>query len=206
MLQNRLDKIKDYFQSIERYDGKWLVCVRYNPKWGAYDSEDKLVKAAADEKQPDIWWYYATNPNVDIEKIFDLIEETIQTNLDAIKKAELFKLKANELKQLFSNEKISFKQLQTLKFVFDEPETSTEKPKRRGGRTKPTTKKSILDSVVNQSTKEQEVFIDKEEGNKEIDVEAQVVTKIQPEQDTNTAVTEHTAAMMSEDEINDLRG
>ena len=206
MLQNRLDKIKDYFQSIERYDGKWLVCVRYNPKWGAYDSEDKLVKAAADEKQPDIWWYYATKPNVDIERIFDLIEETIQTNLDAIKKAELFKLKANELKQLFSNEKISFKQLQTLKFVFDDSEASKDKQKRRGNRTKPTTKKSILDSVVNQSTKEQEVFVDKEEDNKKEVSEVQVVTETHHEQEVDTNVTEHTADMMTEDEINDLRG
>ena len=131
MLQERLNKIKDYFQSMEIMEGKWVLCVRYKPNWGAFPSEDNRIQAIPDESTPNVYWYYSEDKNCDIEEILNLIDETIQTNLEAIKKVELFKLKGEELKRLFSDENVTFAQLQTLKFVMDNDSALTKKSKTR---------------------------------------------------------------------------
>ena len=115
-----INKIKEYFLSMEMYEGRWVIVVKYRPKWGAYSSEDGRIKVSADENQEDVWWYYATDDKVEVDDIINLITETVATNIEAIKKVELFKIKAGELKQIFSDETLSFKTLQTLKFVFDD--------------------------------------------------------------------------------------
>lgn len=197
MLQDRLNKIKDYFQSIEQFDGKWVICVKYKSKWGAYPSDNGRINAVPDETTPDVWWYYGKDANVDIDSIFDLIDETIQTNLDAVRKVELFKLKANELKQLFSDETISFKKLQTLKFVFDETVAKENIKPKKNNRKKPMSKKDILkidDSVV----EETEAIVEEKVSENVPYVEAPV-----PTQPQETVVN---ATDLTQEEIDDLRG
>jgi hypothetical protein len=120
MIQDRLNSIKEYFQSLEQYDGKWVICVNFKEKWVAYTPENGKIKAVGDEKVPNRFWYAANSTSVTLDDIIDLIEETIETNIDAIKKAELFKTKISELKVLFSRDEYNFNKLKTLKFVFDD--------------------------------------------------------------------------------------
>lgn len=203
MLQDRLNKIKDYFQSIEQFEGKWVICVKYKPKWGAYPSEGGKINAVPDENTPDVWWYYGKDDKVDIDSIFDLIDETIQTNLDAIRKVELFKLKAEELKRIFSDDSISFKKLQTLRFVFDEKIAMNDSKPKKGKRSKPMSKKDILkidDSVADEVTEPV-----KENSDGQISESACGDAKedaYDPE-NTETAVN---ATELSQEEIDDLRG
>lgn len=146
-LQERLNNIKDYFQSMELMEGRWFICVKYNSKWGAFSSEDGKIKVAPHESNPNIYWYYSEDEGTSIDDILDLIEETIKTNLEAIKKVELFKIKGEELKRLFSDENITFKQLQTLKFVMEDKENTSIKSRVKQKATKPrklTTKKDLL--------------------------------------------------------------
>jgi len=149
-MQERLNGIKEYFRSIELIDGKWVLCVEYKPKWGAYPSDNGKIKVAPDEKVPNIYWYFSDNKNVAIEDIITLIEETIQTNIDAGKKAELFTAKAKELKELFSNVNIPFAKLKTLKFVFDENASNVTEKKKSTKKTKPKTKKEIIAQAVDE--------------------------------------------------------
>ena len=207
MLQDRLNKIKDYFQSIEQFEGKWVICVKYKPKWGAYPSEGGKINAVPDENTPDVWWYYGKDDKVDIDSIFDLIDETIQTNLDAIRKVELFKLKAEELKRIFSDDSISFKKLQTLRFVFDEKIAMSDSKTKKGKRSKPMSKKDILkidDSVADEVTepieaesrKETATFPVKEDDNCSVKCGGGMEEEV-------TAVN---ANELSQEEIDDLRG
>lgn len=203
MLQDRLNKIKDYFQSIEQFEGKWVICVKYKPKWGAYPSEGGKINAVPDENTPDVWWYYGKDDKVDIDSIFDLIDETIQTNLDAIRKVELFKLKAEELKRIFSDDSISFKKLQTLRFVFDEKIAMNDSKPKKGKRSKPMSKKDILkidDSVADEVTEPV-----KENSDGQISESACGDAK-EDSYDTENTETAVNATELSQEEIDDLRG
>lgn len=115
-----INKIKEYFLLMEMYEGRWVVAVKYNPKWAAYSSEDGNIEVVKDEKKEGVWWYYAVNEKIEISDIINFILETASTNIEAIKKVELFKIKAGELKKIFSDETLTFSKLETLKFVFEE--------------------------------------------------------------------------------------
>lgn len=121
-----INRIKDYFVSMAMYEGKWVMAVRYPPKWVAYSSDDNSIIASKDDQNNDVWWYYAKDENIDVDNIINLVTETVQTNFEAIKKVELFKLKAGELKKLFSDETIGLKQLESLRFIFDKQTETTD--------------------------------------------------------------------------------
>jgi len=119
-MKEQINKIRDYFVSMAMYDGKWVVAVKYPPKWVAYSSDDQTIFVNQDDKNDNIWWYYAKDETIEIDDIINFVDETVQTNIEAIKKVELFKLKASELKRLFNDENMSFSRLQKLRFVFDD--------------------------------------------------------------------------------------
>ena len=207
MLQDRLNKIKDYFQSIEQFEGKWVICVRYNPKWGAYPSENGKINAVPDENTPDVWWYYGKDDKVDIDSIFDLIDETIQTNLDAIRKVELFKLKAEELKRMFSDDSISFKKLQSLEFIFNEKVTTVSNKPKKGKRLM--SKKDILkidDSVADEVTEPVEAEHAEKETNATLPKVDNCDVKGDKAIEEQHSVTVVNATELSQEEIDDLRG
>lgn len=203
-MQEKLNGIKDYFQSMELLEGKWVICVKYKEKWGAYPSEDGSINAIPDEKAPDVYWYFPTNDNVGIDEIIALIEETIATNLDAIKKADLFKEKALELKKLFADDTIPFSKLQTLYFGFADI-TNVKSSRKTAKKSKPKTKKEIISEAV-EEVEEPRL---KEETNMVLDEQ---LAKPQRKNATPTpsSVTDSTEAInateLSDQELNDLRG
>lgn len=127
MLQERIKNNIDYFRGMEMTNGITVIKVAYKDRWGAYPTEDDSIKVAKSDTVANEWFYYADTDSVDIEKIFDLIEETVEMNSTVTFKLELLSEKINELKQLFS--KTSLTKLQTLQFVMDE--NVKEKPKKR---------------------------------------------------------------------------
>lgn len=127
MLQERIKNNIDYFRGMEMTNGITVIKVAYKDRWGAYPTEDDSIKVAKSDTVANEWFYYADTDSVDIEKIFDLIEETVEMNSTVTIKLELLSEKINELKQLFS--KTSLTKLQTLQFVMDE--NVKEKPKKR---------------------------------------------------------------------------
>lgn len=204
-----INRIKEYFVSMEMYNGRWVICVRFRPKWGAYSSDDGRIKVGSDEKQPDVWWYCANEDDVEVDEIIDLIDETVQTNIEAIKKVELFKLKASELKQIFSDESISFKRLQTLNFVFDDSKVpeDKEKPVKAETKKKVSTKKELM-TQVGEVIQEHDVFTTPvESGAETIESNAKgykrkTTSKPKVVESAKTA----TPVDMTQAEIDDLRG
>lgn len=144
MLQDRIKKIKEYFKGIEMLNGLFIVKVQYGERWGAYNSEDQRIRAAKSEEVADEWFYYADSEEVDIEEIFNLIEETIEMNLSVGAKIELLSKKIEELKLLFSDTPLQ--QLETLQFVMTNP----KKEKRKYNKKKKTVKEEnkVEETVV----------------------------------------------------------
>ena len=131
MLQDRIKAINSYFVGIESYNDALIIRVRYPERWGVYNSNDDTIKVVKSEEAVNEYYYYGDVKDIDLDRIFDLIEETIQMNQDVIKKIELLKVKMNELKELFDTKTLD--ELNTLKFV-------TESPKATKGRKKYTKK------------------------------------------------------------------
>lgn len=128
-LQDRIKEIKPYFKGIEIKENLFIVKINFPQGWNAYDREDGIIKAAKSDVAENEWFYYANVDEVDLNDIFDLIQDTIKNNEEIYQKIELMKIKMGELKELFQNE--SLEKLQTIKFVFE-----TVKPKRVSKRKK----------------------------------------------------------------------
>lgn len=126
-LQERITSLQDYFLSIEVKDSLYIVKVVFPHKWSAYNSDDEVIKVAKSETNRNEWFYYANITEVDLNDIFDLIEETIHTNESVTKKIELMRVKMEELKDLFQTE--TLERLETLEFIFNKPK-QVKRPKR----------------------------------------------------------------------------
>jgi hypothetical protein len=135
-LQERIQKNEQYFKGMEIINNTVIIKVLYGDKWGAYPSQDEKVKVAKSEEIANEWFYYGDYTYTIIDEIFDLIEETIDMNLSAIERLELFNQKINELKEIFANE--SLQRLKTLVFHFEE----IKKPKRKKN------KKNIEEAII----------------------------------------------------------
>ena len=115
-LQDRIQSLQPYFLSIEVKESLYIVKVLLPNKWSAYNREDEVIKVVKSDTDKNTWFYYAEIKDVELNDIFDLIEETIATNESVTKKIALMKTKMEELKDLFQNE--SLERLETLEFMF----------------------------------------------------------------------------------------
>lgn len=140
MLQERINKISQYFRSMEMTNGVLIVKVQYDNKWGVYPSDDNKIKVAKSEDNPNEWFYYGNYNEITIDDVFDLIENTIEMNISAAAKLELLNSKFEELKNLFASE--SLEKLETLKFVL-----SNKKNRRKSKKTS-TTEESNTEELI----------------------------------------------------------
>lgn len=140
MLQERINKISDYFKSIELEKGLIIIKMKYPPKWGVLKDENNRIKVAKSEDAPNEWFYWGGDNEISIDEIFDFVEETINMNLIAVKKVELLNQKFSELKELFAQE--SLENLETLQFILN---------KKKGRRKKQT---SIDNEQIENKTEE----------------------------------------------------
>lgn len=140
MLQERINKISQYFRSMEMTNGIIIIKVQYNNKWGVYPSDDNKIKVAKSEDTQNEWFYYGNFNDVTVDDIFDLIENTIEMNLSAAAKLELLNNKFEELKNLFATE--SLERLSTLKFVL-----SNKKNYRKNKKTATTDESSNTENI-----------------------------------------------------------
>ena len=132
MLQDRINKISEYFRGMEITNNTYIVRVSFKDRWGVFPSEEKGIKVCKSEEVANEFFYYANYITASIDDVFDLIEETISMNIDAEMKINLLSVKMDELKMLFSSE--SLEKLQTLYFAFNEvskPLTPKKRKKRK---------------------------------------------------------------------------
>ena len=140
-LQDRITSIQPYFRGIEIKETLFIVRILYPKKWTAYNREDEVIKVTKSDTNSNEWFYYANIDEIDLNEIFDLVEDTIHTNEALYMKIELMKKKMEELKNLFQEE--TLERLRTLEFTF------TAKPKRKR-------KKQIQSITIQEAQEEQE--------------------------------------------------
>ena len=125
-LQDRMNDMKPYFRGIEMYNEALMVKVVFPDRWKAYPSNDERIKVTPSDDGT-MTYYYADSKDTTYEEMFDLVEETIKANQDIVLKLKLLREKGEELKELFS--RLSYEELQTLKFVTES--VKKDKPKRK---------------------------------------------------------------------------
>ena len=86
----------------------------------------------------------------DIEKIFDLIDETVSVNKEMEKKVSLYKEKVKELQELFLSD-IPYEKLAYLKFVFEEQKKGNKKNKKSTLTEEDTEATQIVEEVKEES-------------------------------------------------------
>ena len=117
-LQDRIKDNAKYFRGMEMTNGILIVKVLYEEKWGVYPKDDESVKVAKSTELPNEWYYYGDFDVITFDDVFDLIEETVEMNINAAKKIQLLNQKFEELKQIFATENLQ--KLETLYFGFNE--------------------------------------------------------------------------------------
>jgi phosphoenolpyruvate carboxylase len=118
-LQERMNDLTPYFRGIEVYNTALIVKVAFPSNWKYFKSADDRIKVAPSDDDPTIIYYYADSSDTTYEDLFDMIEETIKVNQDAILKLKLLKEKVEELRELFSNH--TYDELQNLSFDLKKP-------------------------------------------------------------------------------------
>lgn len=127
-IKEQIKGIENYFVGIDCYNDCIMVKVKYPQQITSFGSDELGIKVTVDDG---ITYYYGDKNNVEIEDIFSLIHSTVKVYEEAKKKAELFKLRCSELKEIFG--KTNLETLKTLEFKFNNSVSSEEnvKPKRK---------------------------------------------------------------------------
>lgn len=154
-IKDRITNIADYFCGMEIKNGYYLLQIKYGRRWGAYNSKDDRIKAAHSEEEEDVWFYYGDVDEVELDEIFDLIDETIQMNKSALAKVQLLKEKIEELKSLF--EELPLTTLNTLEFKFSAPKKT--KPRKSTKKKKEAVTEAKNDQIESSATTNTEEVI-----------------------------------------------
>lgn len=140
-IQDRINKLGDYFQEMQvtQVNGTNViyVVVSFPHRW-ILDCDVILqkydVSVMAGKNDGD--YYFCADISVGFDVVFDAVEHSIQVNIDAQERANIFQGKLLKLKELFGNEEISLEELKGLEFTM---------PKKRKPQTK---KKTPLEEIA----------------------------------------------------------
>lgn len=143
--ENRLKKLNAYDVSFEIKQGYYHIALKYDDGWSVLDSDNENIYI---QEKNGFHHYIASVDNVKMDDLFNIIDATIEYNLDLQKKLILFREKTEELQEIFSNE--DYETLKTIEFKITKKEAkkktvkkpkkkTQEKPKRNTTKKKPKT-------------------------------------------------------------------
>lgn len=117
--QERVKRLEEYRPDISFKDGAFVLKLRFKPSWRIIQPNDpEKLACAEDNKTKGLWWYVVKIEEID--ELFDLIDATIEANIEMERKSELYQAKVEELKELFLSD-ASFEKLSSLQFTFPKP-------------------------------------------------------------------------------------
>lgn len=130
MLEEKIEKLKNVWSVIRRSDdGRYLVGVTFPDGYGVYNSADDRIHVLDDTKgESGLYWYVAQDLSVTVSDVIEFIDNTVDANMEAIKKAKLYELKVNELRNFFADTDMSYSELEALTFKFKEEAKTKEQP------------------------------------------------------------------------------
>lgn len=145
-LQKKLIQLSEYKCSFKYVESYFLVSMVYPENWSIIPCEDKSIDVAEEDGVT----FYAAPIETDINKAFELIDDTISYNLDVEKKMNLLKFNINKLQEMFST--MDLEELETLEFVTMTPKVrkNTEKKSTKAKKVakKVTSKKKKVEDAV----------------------------------------------------------
>lgn len=130
MLEEKIEKLKNVWSVIRRSDdGRYVVGVTFPDGYGVYDSADSRIHVLDDTKgESGLYWYVAQDLSVTLSEVIEFIGNTVDANIEAIKKAQLYELKVKELRDFFADTDMSYSELEALTFKFKEETKTKEQP------------------------------------------------------------------------------
>ena len=130
MLEEKIEKLRNVWSVIRRSDdGRYLVGVTFPDGYGVYNSADDRIHVLDDTKgESRLYWYVAQDLSVTVNDVIEFIDNTVDANIEAIKKAKLYELKVKELRNFFADTDMSYSELEALTFKFKEEAKTKEQP------------------------------------------------------------------------------
>lgn len=130
-INERIARIDEYFasMSVEPSDGKQVICVRvkWPDKWTVAD--DTKDKFSVDVYENGNELIFFCDIVAGFDAIFDAIDYNIKLNLDAAKKAELYRKKQEILRGFFLDANNSIDMLENLQIFLPVEDTNTNELK-----------------------------------------------------------------------------
>lgn len=115
-MNKRIDKIKKYFGQLNVYDGLNVIYMNFPKKWLENNYIELCKQFNVVVQKNGDFLVFINEMDLGTDPIFDAIDEVIHFNEQLELKSSLFKIKIEELKDLFATE--SFEKLENLTFTF----------------------------------------------------------------------------------------
>ena len=155
-MQERINKIKEYFVAFNIAEGISYIKVKFPKKWEIPNVEilkENFKVSIAEESDGDFYFFSELTNGID--NVFDAVDFVVEFNKDLEAKTQLFTEKINELKELFSTKSLS--DLQHLEIVINLPmplDEKSDKGKDKSKRTRKNNKKEKNNNENSQTASE----------------------------------------------------
>ena len=109
-LNEQLIRLSSYKINFNIYEGTVIISLEYPKDWTVLEINSSDIQTTSENGRQ----FYWVPLQMDVEKVFELIDETIEYNKDIEAKSELFKQKIDEMRQIFLEEDLQT--LRTMEF------------------------------------------------------------------------------------------
>ena len=125
-MEKRIERIKDFFKSLQIDDGLYQIIIQLKKDWGIVEDESKKISISKIDPKQNFYCYMGNMDSITLDEMFDFIEKTISFNYEIDSKKELFKEKYNELLNIFASH--SLDELKTLTYkIKSSPKSKNKK-------------------------------------------------------------------------------
>lgn len=109
-LNEQLIRLSSYKINFNIYEGTVIISLEYPKDWTILEINSSDIQTTSENGRQ----FYWVPLQMDVEKVFELIDETIEYNKDIEAKSELFKQKIDEMRKIFLEEDLQT--LRTMEF------------------------------------------------------------------------------------------
>lgn len=109
-LNEQLIRLSSYKINFNIYEGTVIISLEYPKDWTVLEINSSDIQTTSENGRQ----FYWVPLQIDVEKVFELIDETIEYNKDIEAKSELFKQKIDEMRKIFLEEDLQT--LRTMEF------------------------------------------------------------------------------------------
>lgn len=109
-LNEQLLRLSSYKINFNIYEGTVIISLEYPKDWTVLEINSSDIQTTSENGRQ----FYWVPLQMDVEKVFELIDETIEYNKDIEAKSELFKQKIDEMRKIFLEEDLQT--LRTMEF------------------------------------------------------------------------------------------